>query len=93
MIEIVENKKQILPKWFKGEIYDKGNVVENPYTGQTFYLNNVELSMYDFIKGSEIVLESFNFTGSQFDKTSNEMSKGLSWFRTYNSQAYIKLLD
>ena len=64
MIEIVENKKQILPKWFKGEIYDKGNVVENPYTGQTFYLNNVELSMYDFIKGSEIVLESFNFTGS-----------------------------
>jgi len=46
-----------LPKWFKGQIYDKGDTVKNPFSGETCELNNVELSMYDFIIGSQMVFE------------------------------------
>ena len=39
--------KAKLPKWFKGQLYDKGNTVKNPFSGEVYELNNVELSMYD----------------------------------------------
>ena len=38
-----------LPKWFKGDVYHKGDTVRNPFSGEEFYLNRYELSMYDFI--------------------------------------------
>ena len=41
--------KQQLPKWFKGELYEKGAVVRNRFGGGEIELNNVELSMYDFV--------------------------------------------
>ena len=40
-------KKQELPKWFRGELYDKGDTVRNRFSGEKYKLNNVELSMYD----------------------------------------------
>ena len=40
-------KKQELPKWFKGEIYDKGDIVRNRFSGEQYELNNIELTMYD----------------------------------------------
>ncbi len=42
----MKNKTQ-LPKWFDGTIYDKGDTVTNPFSGDTYELNNLELSMYD----------------------------------------------
>ena len=50
-------KKQQLPKWFKGELYKKGAVVRNRFGGGKIELNNVELSMYDFVIGSTIMCE------------------------------------
>ena len=50
-------KKQKLPKWFKGELYEEGAVVQNRFGGGEIELNNVELSMYDFVIGSSIVME------------------------------------
>ena len=49
--------KQQLPKWFKGEVYKDGATVQNRFSGEEYELNAVELSMYDFIIGSTIVLE------------------------------------
>ena len=46
-----------LPKWFKGQLYDKGDTVKNPFSGEVYELNNVELSMYDYIVGSQYVME------------------------------------
>ena len=54
-------KKQKLPKWFKGELYDSGDKVTNPFSGETFTLTGPELSMYDFIIGSQLVFEIFYF--------------------------------
>ena len=41
-------KIQKLPKWFKGETYKKGDIVHNQFSGESYELNNIELSMYDF---------------------------------------------
>ena len=82
--------KQKLPKWFKGELYEKGAVVRNRFGGGEIELNNVELSMYDFVIGSSIIMEM----GGGYKHTDvNELRKGLDWFRTHNPEAYMVLLD
>ena len=46
-----------VPHWFKGMIYDKGEEVVNPFTDQSYELNALELSIYDFIMGCQWVFE------------------------------------
>ena len=83
-------KYQELPKWFNGELYKKGATVRNRFSGEEYELNNVELSMYDFVIGSTIVLE---MSGGYKHTDVNELRKGLDWFRQNNSEAYMVLLD
>ena len=83
-------EKQKLPKWFKGELYEKGATVRNRFSGEEYELNNVELSMYDFVIGSTIVLE---MPGGYNHTDVNELRKGLDWFRMNNAEAYMVLLD
>ena len=49
--------KQKLPKWFNGELYKEGATVRNRFSGEEYELNAMELSMYDFVIGSTMVLE------------------------------------
>ena len=81
--------KQKLPKWFNGEIYKKGGTVQNRFSGEEYELNNVELSMYDFIMGATLCLELGMWSKSMAD----EHQKGLRWFRVNNPEAYMVLLD
>jgi hypothetical protein len=87
----MKTKEQTVPKWFKGMIYDKGELVTNPFSGDSYELNAVELSMYDFIMGSQYVMEVAPKTVTE--KQINEFHKALSWFRKNNSNAYMTLLD
>ena len=82
-------KEQKIPKWFKGEIYKKGGIVHNRFSGEEYELNNVELSMYDFIMGATIMSEM----GMHHDSMIIELRKGLDWFRQHNAKAYMVLLD
>ena len=82
--------KQQLPKWFKGELYEKGAVVRNRFGGGEIELNNIELSMYDFVIGSSILME---MSGGYKHTDVNELRKGLDWFRKNNPKAYMVLLD
>ena len=82
--------KQQLPKWFRGELYKEGSTVRNRFSGEEYELNNVELSMYDFIIGSTMVLE---MTGGYKHTDVDELRKGLDWFRKNNNKAYMALLD
>jgi len=82
--------KQQLPKWFKGELYNEGATVQNRFSGEKYKLNNVELSMYDFIIGSTLVME---MAGGYKHTNVNELRKGLDWFRQNNGEAYMVLLD
>ena len=83
-------KEQKLPKWFKGELYEEGAVVQNRFGGDSVELNNVELSMYDFVIGASIVME---MSGGYKHTNVNELRKGLDWFRKNNAKAYMVLLD
>ena len=85
------NTKTKLPKWFQGLCYDKGDIVTNPFSGETYELNNVELSMYDFIMGSQMVFEMAPNTVTE--QKVKDFQKGLDWFRKNNSEAYWVLLD
>ena len=82
--------KQKLPSWFKGELYEEGDTVRNRFSGEEYELNNVELSMYDFVIGSTMVLE---MAGGYKHTDVNELRKGLDWFRVNNPKAYTILLD
>ena len=80
-----------LPAWFQGMQYDKGDTVTNPFSGETYELNSSELSMYDFIMGSQIVFEMQPKTITP--KMVKDFQKGLDWFRSNNPRAYMVLLD
>ena len=80
-------KEQKLPKWFNGELYKNGATVQNRFSGEEYELNNIELSMYDFVMGS-VVMSEMGMT----DVVPN-LRRGLDWFRKNNSEAYMVLLD
>ena len=82
--------KQQLPKWFNGEVYEDGATVQNRFSGEEYELNNIELSMYDFVMGSTIVLE---MAGGYKHTDVSLLRKGLDWFRQHNAEAYMVLLD
>jgi len=85
----MKETKQEIPKWFNGQIYDKGAEVTNRFGGDSCYLNNVELSIYDFIIGASNILEM----GIDVPKINQDLRKGLDWFRKNNINAYMILLD
>ena len=80
-----------LPDWFNGTIYDNGDTVRNPFSGEECELNALELSMYDFIVGSQLVFEMM--PGNISEKGIREFKEGLDWFRENNLEAYKILLD
>ena len=82
--------KQKLPKWFDGALYEKGETVANPFTGEKYELTAEELSMYDFIKGAEMCISAGMFVNN---KIHNDFYKAISWFRRANPKAYMVLLD
>ena len=80
-------EKQKLTKWFNGELYEEGATVGNRFSGEKYKLNAIELSLYDFVMGSTIMCEM------GMTEVVPNLRKGLDWFRTHNSEAYMVLLD
>ena len=93
----MRSKKQVKPEWFDGAVYQEGTTVRNPFSGETYKLNALELSIYDFIIGANMFLEqSFENKVEPNDKTeriTKDLYKGLDWFKSNNAKAYMVLLD
>ena len=87
----LKKKQQTLPKWFKGMIYKEGETVTNPFSGESYELTGVELSLYDFIIGCQMVFDSV--PNSMTSKRIDEFQKAIMWFRQNNQEAYYVLLD
>ena len=87
----LKKKEQQLPKWFKGMIYKEGAEVRNPFSGESYELTGVELSLYDFIIGCQMVFDTVPNTMTS--KRIDEFQKALMWFRKNNPEAYYVLLD
>lgn len=83
--------KEQLPDWFDGEVYEIGDEVRNPFSGDTCLLTAAELSMYDLVKGAEMVLNM----GIAMDQEEciRIMQDGSDWLRNQNPEAYMTLLD
>ena len=83
LLKMTEKEKalEILPKWFNGTVYELGDEVRNPFSGETCLLDAAELSMYEVIKGAEIA--------EDYDT----VRKGLDKFSRMNAKAYMTLLD
>ncbi len=81
--------KEQLPNWFNGEVYEIGDEVRNPYSGETALLDAAELSMYDAIKGAEMVL----YMGVAADSCIDVINQGKDWMLAKNPKAYMTLLD
>jgi hypothetical protein len=71
----------VAPDWFDGVIYDEGAEVTNQFSGEKCKLNKLELSIYDYTMGCQMIS---NWDG---------LRKGLDWFRSNNAKAYLILLD
>ena len=93
----MKSKKQVIPKWFEGVVYQEGTTVRNPFSGETYKLTAKELSIYDFIIGANIFLEqAFENKvepNDKIEKITRDLYKGLDWFKVNNVKAYMVLLD
>ena len=92
--------KQEVPKWFNGDIYDKGEEVNNRFSGDSCHLNGLELSIYDFIMGATMYLEHIPASVKLNDGMSKknkdlmkDLIKAIDWFKYNNPKAYMILLD
>ena len=83
--------KQKLPKWFNGTLYSQGETVANPFTGEEIELTNVELSLYDFIMGCNMLFA--RGSNRVNDDMIRDFDRALTWFRINNPEAYMVLLD
>lgn len=79
----MDTKKNKIPKFMeKYPMYQVGANVTNPFSGQSYELNELELSIYAMILNNERV-----------GRNIPDMHKGLMWFRKNNVDAYYVLLD
>ena len=85
-----EEVKEQLPNWFNGNVYELGDEVINPYSNESALLDAAELSMYDVIKGAEMVM----LMGvANIDSCIDVIDQGKDWFLARNPKAYMTLLD
>ena len=93
----MKKSKQETPEWFEGIVYKKGTTVQNPFSKESYKLNGLELRIYDFIIGCNIVLEAAVEADAKpndkLRKITEDLYKGLDWFKEHNAEAYMVLLD
>ena len=90
LLKMNDKVKQQLPSWFKGEVYELGDEVRNPFSGETALLDAAELSMYDCVKGAEYAML---MGAADIDSCMDVIDQGKDWFLARNPQAYMTLLD
>ena len=90
LLKMKSKVKEHLPNWFHGEVYELGDEVRNPYSGETALLDAAELSMYDCVKGAEMAML---MGAADIDRCIDVINQGKDWFLARNPQAYMTLLD
>ncbi len=81
-------KKNKLPEWFDGEVYEEGDIVTNPFSGEEYSLTGEELSVYDFIMGTQMIVQM----GMTTPKMVADLHKSLEWFRINNKKGLYGLI-
>ena len=82
-------QEQNLPDWFQGNLYATGNKVRNPKTGDSFWLTNVELSLWDYLKGLNYIMEVRGYD----QEFASDAMKVERWFLQNNKNAHQALIN
>ena len=90
-IKAFEERQQIqqLPDWFQGNLYATGGKVRNPKSGDSFWLTNIELSLYDYYKGLRYIMEVRGYD----EAFAADIVKLEKWFKSNNRNAYQALIN
>ena len=80
--------EQNLPDWFHGNLYATGGKIRNPKSGDSFWLTNVELSLYDYYKGLNYIIDVRGYD----EAFAADVVKLERWFQTNNKNAYEILI-
>ena len=86
----------IMPDWFNGKVYDKGDFVENP-NGVEIELNSVELSLYKCFKDNRFaanmyIIDPSLLTESEFEEKKKKAFQIFIWFKENNNNAFNILI-
>ena len=82
-------QEQNLPDWFQGNLYSTGDKVRNQLTGDSFFLTNVELSLYDYYKGLHYIMDVRGYD----EAFAVDIVKLEKWFKSNNRNAYQALIN
>ena len=82
-------QEQNLPDWFQGNLYSTGGKIRNPKSGDSFWLTNVELSLYDYYKGLHYVMEVRGYD----EAFAADIVKLERWFLQNNKNAHQALIN
>jgi len=89
-IKAFEERQQIqqLPNWFQGNLYSTGDKVRNQLTGDSFWLTNVELSLYDYYQGLKYLMDVRGYD----PEFAADVVKLERWFLQNNRNAHQALI-
>ena len=89
-IKAFEERQQIqqLPNWFQGNLYSTGDKVRNQLTGDSFWLTNVELSLYDYYQGLKYLMDVRGYD----PEFAADVVKLERWFLQNNKNAHQALI-
>ena len=82
-------QEQHLPDWFQGNLYSTGGKVRNPKSGDSFWLTNVELSLWDYLSGLKYIIEVRGYD----QELASDAIKVERWFASNNRNAYQALIN
>jgi len=90
-IKAFEERQQIqqLPDWFQGNLYSTGDKVRNQITGDSFWLTNVELSLYDYYQGLRYLMDVRGYD----PEFAADVVKLERWFLQNNRNAHQALIN
>jgi hypothetical protein len=74
-------KKKDLPYWFYGFVYKVGGKIQNPHSKEVMFLDAHLMSMYDFIRGCELLNEYTHYHNA------------LEWIKSNYIREYYFLLE
>jgi len=81
-------QEQNLPDWFQGNLYSTGDKVRNQLTGDSFWLTNVELSLYDYYQGLRYLMDVRGYD----PEFAADVVKLERWFLQNNKNAHQALI-
>jgi len=81
-------QEQNLPDWFQGNLYSTGGKVRNPKSGDSFWLTNVELSLWDYLSGLKYIIEVRGYD----QELASDAMKVERWFLQNNKNAHQALI-